>query len=59
MKGLIVESKIAGEHKILEIALPSGNVTVPSEINRHAHMIGIGGYDILKDTHISWFGTDI
>ena len=59
MKGLIVESKIAGEHKILEIALPSGSVTVSFEINRHAHMMGIGGYDILKDTHISWFGTDV
>ena len=59
MKGLIVESKIACEHKILEVALPNGSVTVSFEINRHAHMMSFGGYDILKDTHISWFVTDI
>lgn len=59
MKGLIVESKIAGEYNMLEVAFPYGSVTVSFEINRHVHMMGIGGYDILKDTHISWFGTDI
>ena len=59
MKGFIITSKIAGESDMLEVALPYGIVTVSFEINRDAHMMGIGGYDILKDTHISWFGTNI
>ena len=59
MKGFIITSKIAGESDMLEVALPYGSVTVSFEINRDAHMMGIGGYDILKDTHISWFGTNI
>ena len=59
MKGFIIASKIAGESDMLEVALPYGSVTVSFEINRDAHMMGIGGYDILKDTHISWFGTNI
>ena len=59
MKGFIITNKIAGESDMLEVALPYGSVTVSFEINRDAHMMGIGGYDILKDTHISWFGTNI
>ena len=59
MKGFIITSKIAGESDMLEVALPYGIVTVSFEINRDAHMMGIGGYDILKDTHISWLGTNI
>ena len=59
MKGFIIKSKIAGESDILEVALPEGSVNVSFEINRHAHMMGIGGLDYSKDTHISWKGAGL
>ena len=59
MKGFIIKSKIAGESDMLEVALPEGSVSVSFELNRHAHMMGIGGYDFSKDTHISWKGADL
>lgn len=60
MKGLIVNTRIAGECERLEVALPEGSVDVSFELNRYAQMMGVGGYDMVNDTHIAfWKGAHL
>ena len=60
MKGLIVKTQIAGECETLEVALPEGSVDVSLELNRYAQMMGVGGYDMVNNTHLAfWKGAHL
>ena len=60
MKGLIVNTRIAGECERLEVALPEGSVDVSIELNRYAQTMGVGGYDVANDTHLAfWKGAHL
>ena len=60
MKGLIVKTQIAGECEALEVALPEGSVDVSLELNRYAQMMGVGGYDMVNNTHFAfWKGAHL